>query len=180
MSQRFRIRADVDDLLQTVQPGPFSEKQPQWLTLQLCLVTVGVTEWIECSRLSHLFYTNDRRKLTPGSVLGPLRGRNGKTRQDKMMVMMMMMIMLMMMVMMMMMMMVMMIMMVMMMMMIVVMMMVMMMIMLMLVMIMLMMMMVMMIMVMVMMMMMMVMVIMMMVILIIIIINPSGFHRTLL
>ena len=42
MSQRFRIRADVDDLWQTVQPGPFSEKQPQWLTLQLCLVTVGV------------------------------------------------------------------------------------------------------------------------------------------
>ena len=70
MSQRFRIRADVDDLWQTVQPGPFSEKQPQWLTLQLCLVTVGVTEWI------------DRRKLTPGSVLGPLRGRNGKTRGD--------------------------------------------------------------------------------------------------
>ena len=31
------------------------EKQPQWLTLQLCLVTVGVTEWIECSRLNHLF-----------------------------------------------------------------------------------------------------------------------------
>ena len=27
MFQRFRIRADVDDLWQTVQPGPFSEKQ---------------------------------------------------------------------------------------------------------------------------------------------------------
>ena len=53
--QRFRIRADFDELWQTVQPGPFSEKQPQWLTLQLCLVTVGVTEWIECSRLNHLF-----------------------------------------------------------------------------------------------------------------------------
>ena len=48
-------RADVDDLWQTVQPGPFSEKQPQWLTLQFCLVTVRVTEWIECSRLNHLF-----------------------------------------------------------------------------------------------------------------------------
>ena len=82
MSQRFRSRADVDDLFQTVQPGPFSEKQPQWLTLQLCLVTVGVTEWIECSRLNHLFYANFRRKLTPGSVLGPLRGRKGKKRQD--------------------------------------------------------------------------------------------------
>ena len=82
MSQRFRIRADVDDLWQTVQPGPFSEKQPQWLTLQLCLVTVGVTEWSACSRLNHLFYTNVRRKLTPGSVLGPLRGRKGKTRPD--------------------------------------------------------------------------------------------------
>ena len=97
MSQRFRIRADVDDLWQTVQPGPFSEKQAQWLTLQLCLVTVGVTEWIECSRLNHLFYTNDRRKLTPGSVLGPLRGRKGKGRMMMMMMMMMMMIMIMMM-----------------------------------------------------------------------------------
>ena len=46
---------DDDDLWQTVQPGPFSEKQTQWLTLQLCLVTFGVTEWIECSRLNHLF-----------------------------------------------------------------------------------------------------------------------------
>jgi len=46
----------------------------QWLTLQLCLVTVGVTEWIECSRLDHVFY---RRKLTPVSVLGPLRGEMG-------------------------------------------------------------------------------------------------------
>ena len=55
ISQRFRTRADVDDLWQTVQPGPFSEKQTQWLTLQLCLVTVGVTDWIECSRLDHLF-----------------------------------------------------------------------------------------------------------------------------
>ena len=96
MSQRFRIRADVDDLWQTLQPGPFSEKQPQWLTLQLCLVTVGVTEWIECSRFNHLFQTNGRRKLTPGSVLGPLRGRKGKTRQDKMMMMVMMILMVMM------------------------------------------------------------------------------------
>ena len=35
--------------------APFSEKQTQRLTLQLCLVTVGVTEWIECSRLNHFF-----------------------------------------------------------------------------------------------------------------------------
>ena len=51
--------------------------------LQLCLVTVGVTELIECSRLDQLFYTNDRRKLTPGSVLGPLQDEMGKTRQNK-------------------------------------------------------------------------------------------------
>ena len=31
--------------------SPFSEKQLQWLMLQLCLVTVRVTKWIECSRL---------------------------------------------------------------------------------------------------------------------------------
>ena len=43
-SQRFRIGADVDDLWQTVHPGPLSEKKTQWLTLQLCLVIVGVTE----------------------------------------------------------------------------------------------------------------------------------------
>ena len=55
MSQRFRMRPDIDVLLQAVKPGPFSEKQPQWLTLQLCLVTVGVTEWIECGRLQRLF-----------------------------------------------------------------------------------------------------------------------------
>ena len=42
VSQRFRIRADVDELWQTVQPGSFSEKQAQWLTLQLYLLTVGV------------------------------------------------------------------------------------------------------------------------------------------
>ena len=55
VGQRFRIRADVDDLWQTVQPGPFSEKQAQWLTLQFCPVTLGVAEWIECSRLDHFF-----------------------------------------------------------------------------------------------------------------------------
>ena len=33
--------ADVDDLWQTVQPGPFSEKWAQWLMLQLCLAAVG-------------------------------------------------------------------------------------------------------------------------------------------
>ena len=64
-----------------VQPGSFSEKQAQWLTLQLCLVTVGVTEWIECSRLDHLFYTNGRRKLTPGSVLDPIWERNGSKKR---------------------------------------------------------------------------------------------------
>ena len=63
-------------------PGPFNEKQTHWLTLQLCLVTVGVTEWIECSRFVHLLPTNDRRKLTPGSVRGPLWGRNGKKEED--------------------------------------------------------------------------------------------------
>ena len=48
-SQRFRIGAGVDDLWQTVQPGPISEKQAQWLMLQFCPVIFGVTEWIECS-----------------------------------------------------------------------------------------------------------------------------------
>jgi len=83
MWRRFRIRAAVVDLWQAVQPGPFSGKQTQWLMLQLCLVIVGVTEWTECSRLNHLFKTNDWQKLTPGSVLGPLRGEMGKTRQHK-------------------------------------------------------------------------------------------------
>ena len=35
--------------------GDDDEKQVQWLTLKLCLVTVGATKWIECSRYSHLF-----------------------------------------------------------------------------------------------------------------------------
>ena len=52
-------RADVDDLWQTVQSGRFSEKQAQWLMLQLstlyCPVTDGVTKCIECSRLNHVF-----------------------------------------------------------------------------------------------------------------------------
>ena len=47
--------ADVDDLWQTVQPSPISEKQAQWLRLQFCPVTVGVMECIKCSQLSHLF-----------------------------------------------------------------------------------------------------------------------------
>ena len=55
MRQRVRIRADADDMWQTVRPGTFSEKQTQWLTLQLCLLTVGVTERIESSRIDHLF-----------------------------------------------------------------------------------------------------------------------------
>ena len=54
----------------------------QWLTLKLCLVTVGVAEWIEGSGLSQLFQTTDRRKLTPGSVLGPRPRRKGQTKQD--------------------------------------------------------------------------------------------------
>ena len=33
----------------------YDEKQAQWFTLQLCLETVAVTEWIECSRFNHLF-----------------------------------------------------------------------------------------------------------------------------
>ena len=74
MSQRFRTRADVDDLWKTVQPGPFSEKQAQWLRLQLCPVIVGVIEWIEWSRLNHLFC-----QLTLGLVLGPL----GPKREEK-------------------------------------------------------------------------------------------------
>ena len=44
MSQRFRSRADVDGHWQAVQPAPFSKKQAQWLTLQHCLITVGVPE----------------------------------------------------------------------------------------------------------------------------------------
>ena len=71
---------DVDGLWQTVQPGPFSEKQAQWLTLPLCLVTVGVTEWTECNRLYHLCKQMTGDKLTPGSVLGPLRGRHGNRK----------------------------------------------------------------------------------------------------
>ena len=31
ISRRFRVGADVDDLWQTVQPGPFSESQAQQL-----------------------------------------------------------------------------------------------------------------------------------------------------
>ena len=41
--------AGVDDLWQTVQLVSFSEKQVQWLTLQLSLVPVVVAEWTECS-----------------------------------------------------------------------------------------------------------------------------------
>ena len=65
MSQRFRIRADVDDLWQIVQQGPFGE-----------------TEWIECSQLNHFLQTNERQKLTPGSVLGPLWRQNGTEEDD--------------------------------------------------------------------------------------------------
>ena len=42
MSQRFRIRTNFEDLWEIFQPGPFREKQPQWLTPQLCLATAGV------------------------------------------------------------------------------------------------------------------------------------------
>ena len=35
---------DVNDIWQTVQPSIFSEKQAQWLRLQFCPITVGVTE----------------------------------------------------------------------------------------------------------------------------------------
>ena len=36
--------ADDDGTRETVQPGPVSEEQAQWLRLQFCPVTVGVTE----------------------------------------------------------------------------------------------------------------------------------------
>ena len=49
--QRFRIGADVDDIWQTVQPGPNNEQQVQRITLQFCQVTLEVTDWIGCSRL---------------------------------------------------------------------------------------------------------------------------------
>ena len=68
---------------------PFSEKQTQWLTLQLCLVTVGATEWIECSRLDHLlnkWHAKTDPKVSPRPPSGP-NGKD-KTRQDKMMMMM--------------------------------------------------------------------------------------------
>ena len=55
---RFRIEAGADELWQTLQPGPISEKQAQWLRLQFCSVTVEVTEWIKCSQLIHLFLNN--------------------------------------------------------------------------------------------------------------------------
>ena len=55
MSQRFRSRADVDDLWQIIQPYPFREEQALRLTLQLYLVAVAVAEWIRCSRVDHLF-----------------------------------------------------------------------------------------------------------------------------
>ena len=35
---------------------------------------------MECSQLDRFFETNDRRELTPLSVPGPLRGRNGKAK----------------------------------------------------------------------------------------------------
>ena len=82
ISQRFRIGADVDNPWQTVQPGPISEKQAQWLRLQFCPVTVGVTEWIGCSRLSHLFKQLAGDPLAPGPVPDPERGVRGKEEED--------------------------------------------------------------------------------------------------
>ena len=38
------IRIHFADLWQTVQLGPVSKKQAQWLMLQSCPVTAGVTE----------------------------------------------------------------------------------------------------------------------------------------
>ena len=75
VGQRFRSRADVDNLWQTVQPGSFSEKQVQWLMLQLCLVTVEVTEWIECSKLDDL---ND-----PRASPRPSSGAKCETRRTR-------------------------------------------------------------------------------------------------
>ena len=85
--------AVVDDLWQTVQPGPGGEQQAQWIRLQFCQVTVGVAEWIECSRLNHLFSTIDRRSTDPRANLRPREGRNEKKKKKKMMMMMMMMMM---------------------------------------------------------------------------------------
>ena len=81
--QGFRFGADVNDLWQTVQPGPVSEKQAQWLMLQFCPLTVGVTEWIECSRLNHLFEQLAGDPPTPGSVPYPGRGATGKEEEEE-------------------------------------------------------------------------------------------------
>ena len=53
-----------------------------------CLVTVGVTAWIECSRLDHLFKQLASDPLTSGSVPDPVRDITGKKKKMKMMMMM--------------------------------------------------------------------------------------------
>ena len=59
-------------------------KQTQLLRLQFCLVTAGVTEWIECSQLSHFFYKQlAGNPLTPGSVLDPMRGDTRERRRRR-------------------------------------------------------------------------------------------------
>ena len=69
--QRFRIGAVVDDLWQTVQPGPGGEQQAQRIRLQFCQVTFLVSEWIECSRLNHLFKLLIDGPLTLGQSQAP-------------------------------------------------------------------------------------------------------------
>ena len=94
--QRFRIGAVIDDLWQTVQPGPGGEQQAQWTRLQFCQVTVGDTEWIECSRPNHLLSTIARWSTDPRVSLRPHEGHNkkkNKKKKKKMMMMMMMMVM---------------------------------------------------------------------------------------
>ena len=38
--------------------APSVQKQAQWLRLQFCPIAVEVAEWVECSRLNHLFLNN--------------------------------------------------------------------------------------------------------------------------
>ena len=80
--QRFRIEADADDLWQTVQTGLFGEKQAQLLMLQLCLLTAGIREWIECSLLNHLLYIIYRRSANCRVSSKPLWGRMEKRRGE--------------------------------------------------------------------------------------------------
>ena len=50
--------------------------------LQVCYVTVGVTGWTECSRLSHLFQATDRRSTDPRVSLKPHERRSKNEEED--------------------------------------------------------------------------------------------------